>query len=133
MLSWFTSGFVRERPLNRHALKSGGDVEGPLVETKHELDQVLKTLRTAIDRDEEADDGNGNGKLPDDLSDRLDALKVKLEEYDTEAETLLDDIVAEVRGTEVAAPLSDLGKRLGDYDFEGAVAELVELRERIGI
>jgi CheY-like chemotaxis protein len=114
-------------------LKGGRNVEELLVETKIELDQVVETLSLNIGSDQEVDGGSGNGKLPDDLSDRLDALKVKLEDYDTEAEALLDDILADVRGTEVAAALSDLGKHLGDYDFDGAVAELVELRERIGI
>jgi CheY-like chemotaxis protein len=114
-------------------LKGGRNVEELLVETKIELDQVVETLSLNIGSDQEVDGGSGNAKLPDDLSDRLDALKVKLEDYDTEAEALLDDILADVRGTEVAAALSDLGKHLGDYDFDGAVAELVELRERIGI
>ena len=75
---------------------------------------------------------SGDGNLPDDLPDRLDALKHKLEEYDTEAEALLDDILLSVRGTEVAAPLASVGKRVADYDFEGALTELAELRRRIG-
>jgi hypothetical protein len=69
----------------------------------------------------------------DDLSDRLDALKDKLENYDTEAEALLEQILADVRGTDVAAPLTGLSKRVADFDFEGAVSELVELRKRKGI
>jgi len=115
-------------------LKSGGDVEELLVGAKAELDRVLETLESNICTDEKPDArGSGNGKLPDDLSDRLDALKDKLENYDTEAEALLDQILADVRGTDVAAPLTGLGKRVADFDFEGAVTELVELRERRGI
>jgi HPt (histidine-containing phosphotransfer) domain-containing protein len=115
-------------------LKSGGDVEELLIGAKAELDQVLESLESNICTDVEPDaSGSGNGKLVDDLSDQLDALKDKLENYDTEAEALLDQILAEVRGTDVAAPLTGLSKRVADFDFEGAVNELVELRERKGI
>ena len=41
--------------------------------------------------------------------------------------------VLDVRGTDVAAPLTGLSKRVANFDFEGAVSELVELRERKGI
>jgi HPt (histidine-containing phosphotransfer) domain-containing protein len=115
-------------------LKSGSDVEELLGETKTELDHVLETLESNIGRDVEADaTESGNGNLPDNLGERLDALKEMLEDYDTEAEALLDEILDDVHGTEIATPLSDLGKRVGNYDFEGAVTELAELRARIGI
>jgi CheY-like chemotaxis protein len=97
-------------------LKSGGDVEELLIGAKAELDQVLETLESNICKDVEPDaSGSGNGKLVDDLSDRLDALKDKLENYDTEAEVLLDQILADVRGTDVAAPLTGLSKRVADF------------------
>ena len=115
-------------------LKSGGKAEDLTIETKTELDRVLETLELNIGRDVGDDAGkSADEKIPDDLAERLDALKDQLEAYDTAAEALLDRILVDVRGTDVAAPLTGLGKRVADYDFEGAVTELAELRGRMGI
>ncbi len=67
------------------------------------------------------------------MAEQLDTLKDKLDDYDTEAKVLLDQMLIDVRGTDVAAPLTGVSKRVADYDFEGAVTELVELRECMGI
>ena len=99
---------------------------------KAELDRVLESLDSKNGPAAEAVAGGGDGALPDDLGARLDVLNQKLEEYDTEAEALLDDILLSVRGSEVAVALAGVSKRVGEYDFEGAVTELAELRERIG-
>ena len=116
------------------ALKNGDEKEDLLIETKTVLDQVLETLESNIGREVEDDAGkSGNGKLPDDLAERLDVLKDQLEEYNASAKVLLDQILIDVRGMDVAAPLTGLSKRVANYDFEGAVTELVELRERMGI
>jgi CheY-like chemotaxis protein len=113
------------------ALKSGVAVEELLVEAKVELDRVLETLESNILKDvEPTASGSGDGKHPSDLSHQLDELKDKLENYDTESEALLDQILAGIQGKEVAVLLAGLRKRLAEFDFEGAVSELVELRER---
>ncbi len=114
------------------ALKSGGELDQVLVAAKAELDRVLESLDSKNGPAAEAVASGGDGALPDDLGARLDVLNQKLEEYDTEAEALLDDILLSVRGSEVAVALAGVSKRVGEYDFEGAVTELAELRERIG-
>ncbi len=54
----------------------------------------------------------------------------KLEEYDSEAEDLLIEIMDQVKGAEIYNSLLALKKHVGQYDFETAAAELKPLIEK---
>jgi len=51
-------------------------------------------------------------------------LLAKLEDYDTESEELLDELIASTKGTEVYESLMSVRKCVGQYDFEAAAEEL---------
>ena len=54
----------------------------------------------------------------------MQELQTKLEDYDTESEELLDELIAQVKGTDVYDVLMSIRKRVGQYDFETAADEL---------
>jgi hypothetical protein len=58
---------------------------------------------------------------------KLHGLLESLEQYDAEAEDVLEDILGQVSGAPLADPLQDLKKRVGQYDFEGAAEDLKQL------
>ena len=64
------------------------------------------------------------GVIPDDIAERLQALLAKLEDYDTESEELLDELITQTKGTEMYDSLMSIRKRIGQYDFEAAADEL---------
>jgi CheY-like chemotaxis protein len=64
------------------------------------------------------------GALPDDMAERLQALLAKLEDYDTEAEELLDELIAKTKGTDVSGSLMSVRKQVEKYDFEAAADQL---------
>jgi two-component system sensor histidine kinase/response regulator len=88
-----------------------------------ELERILGLLGELTSANDEGG-ADGAGSLPEDLPELLQALLAKLDEYDTEAEDLVDEILAQVKGTEIHDALVTLRKRIGQYDFEGAVEEL---------
>jgi CheY-like chemotaxis protein len=89
-------------------------------------DELARILGLLSELTSDGDDGNADtgGSLPEDLAEQLNALLEKLHEYDTEAEDLVDEILDQVKGTEVHDALLPLRKRVGQYDFEGAAEEL---------
>ncbi len=94
-----------------------------------ELDQIISLLGELF----AADDASGDrapGNLPGDLSERLKALLAKLEEYDSEAEDLVFEMMDLVKGTEIYDALLSLKKLVGQYDFETAAEELKPLIEK---
>jgi CheY-like chemotaxis protein len=96
---------------------------------RQELDRILNLLSdlTSADGGTKLD---ASGELPADLPEQLSALLDKLDEYDTESEDLVDEILEQVKGTEVHDALLSLRKRVGQYDFEGAVEELKPIIEK---
>ena len=68
--------------------------------------------------------------MPEDLPERLRALLEKLEEYDSEAEDLVFDIMDLVKNTDIYDSLAALEKRVGQYDFETAAEELKPIIEK---
>ena len=92
-----------------------------------ELNRVLGLLSDLTSADDESGTPGG---LPADLPERLNALLDKLDEYDTEAEDLVDEIIGQVKGTEVHDALLSLRKRVGQYDFEAAAEELKPIIEK---
>ena len=89
---------------------------------EQELDRILGLLSdlTAASTPDSATAGT----LPDDMPEKLQALLAKLEDYDTESEELLDELIASTKGTEVYESLMSVRKRVGQYDFEAAAEEL---------
>jgi two-component system sensor histidine kinase/response regulator len=89
---------------------------------EQELNRILGLLSdlTAANQPE----SDAAGAIPDDMADRLKALQAKLEDYDAESEELLDELIAQVKGTDVYDSLVSVRKRVERYDFETAVDEL---------
>jgi len=102
--------------------KPGNLPDALLSAAEQELDRILGLLSdlTAASQPE----SDAAGVIPDDIADRLRALLAKLEDYDTEAEELLDELIAQTKGTELHDSLMSVRKRVGQYDFESAVDEL---------
>jgi HPt (histidine-containing phosphotransfer) domain-containing protein len=103
--------------------KEPGDLPDALLSAaEQELNRILGLLSdlTAANQPE----SDAAGAIPDDIADRLKALQAKLEDYDTESEELLDELIAQVKGTDVYDSLMSVRKRVGQYDFETAADEL---------
>jgi polar amino acid transport system substrate-binding protein len=96
---------------------------------EQELDRILGLLSDLASADD-GGDAEATGELPTDLPEKLRALLDKLDEYDTEAEDLIDEIIGQVKGTEIHDALLSLRKRVGQYDFEAAAEELKPIIEK---
>jgi CheY-like chemotaxis protein len=103
--------------------KKPGDLPDALLSAaEQELGRILGLLNDLTTASEP--DSDAAGAIPDDIADRLKALLAKLEDYDTESEELLDELIAQVKGTDVYESLMSVRKRVGQYDFETAADEL---------
>ncbi|NCF27042.1 MAG: response regulator [Gammaproteobacteria bacterium] len=101
--------------------------EALVAHTEAELDRTLSVLQAVTTAEPLSGSGNGGGGVPADLSPRLQGLLEKLEQYDSEADDVLEEILGRVAGTPLADPLRALKKRVGEYDFEGAAEDLKQL------
>ena len=101
-----------------------------LAETGIELDRVIKLIGD-IKAKETSGGTEGSNKLPADLVSQLQDLMVKLEEYDSEAEDVLFDILDKVEGTPIHSKLKGIKKQISQYDLEGAAEELQPIIEQI--
>ncbi len=101
--------------------------EALITHTEAELDRTLSVLQAVATAEPLSGSVDGGGGVPADLSPRLQGLLEKLEQYDSEADDVLEEILAQVAGTPLADPLRALKKRVGEYDFEGAAEDLKEL------
>jgi len=100
-----------------------------MVTAEQELDRILGLL-SALTSADDGGDADAPGGLPADLPEKLRALLDKLDEYDTEAEDLIDKIIGQVKGTEIHEALLSLRKQVGQYDFEAAAEELKPIIEK---
>ncbi len=106
------------------------DLPGKLMEAaEKELNRILGLL-SDLTSSNDGGDAETAGDLPADLPEQLQALLDKLDEYDTDAEDLVDEIIGKVRGTELHDDLLSVRKRVGQYDFEGAAEELKPIIEK---
>ena len=107
------------------ALKEAPEVlpSESIADTEAELDKILGVIRTTMPEAADAPAG-GDGEVPADLGNRLQAVLVKLEDYDSEAGDLLEEIAAAVRGTPAGHALDKLRQTVGQYDFENAVQQI---------
>jgi hypothetical protein len=101
--------------------------EALITHTEAELDRTLSVLQAVATAEPLSGSGDGGGGVPADLSSRLQGLLEKLEQYDSEADDVLEEILGQVAGTPLADPLRALKKRVGEYDFEGAAEDLKQL------
>ena len=99
--------------------------EALISETGIELDRVLSVIQAVAGA--EPVSAGGGGDVPADLAPRLRGLLEKLEQYDSEADDVLEEVLGQVAGTALADPLQALKKRVGQYDFEGAAEDLKRL------
>ncbi|MFC1858778.1 response regulator, partial [Thermodesulfobacteriota bacterium] len=104
------------------------DFEGALSDAQKLLIQASEIKETGYS----AESGEQSGiqihpVLPEQL---LRQLKQLLTEFNGEAETVLDEILMKVKGTEQEQAFRTVQKKLGDYDFEGALGELESVIER---
>jgi HPt (histidine-containing phosphotransfer) domain-containing protein len=90
---------------------------------EQELDRILGQISDLTSTGDEGDADAQNG-LPADLPERMRALLDRLDEYDSEAEDLVNEIIDQVKGTEIHDALLSLRKRVGQYDFEAAAEDL---------
>jgi HPt (histidine-containing phosphotransfer) domain-containing protein len=93
-----------------------------LGETGAELGRILELIGSA--GDSESVTRESGQTVPDGLLGRLDELMEKLEEYDSEAEDILFDILDDVQGTQIHAMLQGVKKQVEQYDMEAAAEEL---------
>jgi hypothetical protein len=56
-----------------------------------------------------------------------------LEEFNSEAETVLDEVLAKVKGSKMEPELLDLQRTINSYDFEGALKQLAVVCDRFHI
>ena len=101
-----------------------------LAETGIELDRVIKLIGDIKVKKTSGGTEDSN-KLPADLVSQLQDLMVKLEEYDSEAEDVLFDILDKVEGTPIHSKLKGIKKQISQYDLEGAAEELHPIIEQI--
>jgi HPt (histidine-containing phosphotransfer) domain-containing protein len=101
--------------------------EAVISETGIELDRVRSVIQAVAAAEPVSGGGGGGGAVPADLSSRLQELLEKLEQYDSEADDVLEEVLGQVAGTALADPLHALKKRVGQYDFEGAAEDLKRL------
>jgi polar amino acid transport system substrate-binding protein len=63
----------------------------------------------------------------------LSELKGFLEEFNSEAEAVLDELIVKVKGSMMEPELVDLQNKLNSYDFEGALKKLAAVFDRFHI
>jgi PAS domain S-box-containing protein len=100
-----------------------------LTAAAQELHRILAMLGELASEGDESESGT-RGELPADLPARLQSVMEKLEDYDTEAEDLLFEIIDQVKGTELHGDLLALKKLVGQYDFEAAAKQLRPISQK---
>ena len=114
------------------ALKDAPDVlpEELLAETETALAAILRPIQAMTAGDAASTDDNA--EPPAELGQRLRELNSLLEEYDTEATDLLDEILGQAKGADVYPTLLEIRGQLDQYNFEGAaklLAPIIEQRD----
>jgi len=90
---------------------------------QEELDRVISSILAAREPARPIT-GRGNGRLPADFSELLEDLLDKLEQYDTDAGELFDQLLAQVQGTELDSVFRDVERQVGQYEFDEAARYL---------
>jgi two-component system sensor histidine kinase/response regulator len=96
-------------------------------EARTQLEQTIAAIRSIAAVPAEGAMPGGDSATSADVVPNLHGLLEKLEQYDSEADDVLEEILGQVAGTPMADPLRALKKRVGQYDFEGAAEDLKRL------
>jgi signal transduction histidine kinase/DNA-binding response OmpR family regulator/HPt (histidine-containing phosphotransfer) domain-containing protein len=121
---------LQESAASLEAALKGEPEEAPealITHTEAELDRALSVLQAVAAAEPHSGSGDGYSGVPADLSSRLRGLLEKLEQYDSGADDVLEEILGQVVGTPLADSLGALRKRVSGYDFEGAAGDLEQL------
>jgi len=109
-----------------------------LEQTSAALEQTLTLLRSALNLEPPSPEGESAAatpaeltNLPADFKDKLESLMEKLEQYDSETDELLDDILMAAAGTAQESALKALSEPIGQYDFEGAAEQLKAILKQL--
>ena len=70
---------------------------------------------------------------PESIVPLLSNLKGYLHEFNSEAEAVLDEVLAKVKGSRMESELLDLQRAMNNYDFEGALKQLSVVCDRFHI
>jgi PAS domain S-box-containing protein len=113
------------------ALKAGGaqPPDSLLTQTGSELGSILAAIRSASPGNQPGNETAGG--LTADLVPQLNHLLEKLEEYDSQAEDIIGDILAQVSGSEAASWLERVRGLIEQYELETAAEELKPLISKI--
>jgi hypothetical protein len=93
-----------------------------------ELKRVIEAINAALDMD--GNPGTDAVGLPSDYNERLQALASQIAKYDGEASDTLDALMVDVGAPEVSAQLVKLGKLVGQYEYDAALAIINEMTAR---
>ena len=107
---------------------SGEDAKPFLTDAGAELTRLIKMIED-IDSAPKGDHPTGTPSLPPDLDARLKELLSKLEDYDSAAEDVLQEILDAVSGTAVHDDLQGIRKLVSQYDLEAAAESLKPIIE----
>jgi polar amino acid transport system substrate-binding protein len=98
-------------------------------QTEEELSRVLAAIGSLSGGEEPATEAV-SGHIPHDIGEQLRDLLDKLEDSDTEAEDVLENILVQVHGTPVTPMLEGLEQRIGQYEFDEAAEQVLEVMSR---
>ncbi|HIJ61758.1 MAG TPA: PAS domain S-box protein [Rhodospirillaceae bacterium] len=108
------------------ACKDGGDIDARLAAVLAELDPVMAGL-AALEGGVQAVAAKPMTMPEDELRAALERLGELLRDSDTEAETLLGELMDKLAGTPWAGRLEPVAKAVDGYDFDAALAALEQL------
>jgi HPt (histidine-containing phosphotransfer) domain-containing protein len=95
-------------------------------QTEEELSRVLAAI-SSLSGGVESESEAASGHIPQDIGEQLQDLLDKLEESDTDAEDVLENILVRVHGTPVTSMLEGLEQRIGQYEFDEAAEQVLEV------
>jgi signal transduction histidine kinase/DNA-binding response OmpR family regulator/HPt (histidine-containing phosphotransfer) domain-containing protein len=98
-------------------------------QNEEELSRVLAAIGSLSGGEEPATEAV-SGHIPHDIGEQLRDLLDKLEDSDTEAEDVLENILVQVHGTPVTPMLEGLEQRIGQYEFDEAAEQVLEVMSR---
>jgi len=112
---------------------SAAELEAALQQNPDKLPALLinQTEEELTPGEEPAPEAAG-GHIPQDIGEQLQDLLDKLEESDTDAEDVLENILVQVHGTAVTSMLKGLEQRIGQYEFDEAAEQVLEVMKSFG-
>jgi signal transduction histidine kinase/CheY-like chemotaxis protein len=110
------------------------DVATSLIEfTRSQLELVVRSI---YDLEEEVDTPSNSAEPTASIAEinkLTDQLKVLLEDDDTEAAEVIDELKKQLKGPDVEQKLSLIEEAIADYDFEAALEELSQMDKLLNV